>query len=57
MNYERMDSILKQLEDIKNCVNNAEDAYGEIVPQELWKQLFSKLIKEIEENAKQEGRL
>ncbi len=55
MNYGRMDSILKLIEDIKTCINNAEEAYGELVPGEIWKQLFDKLHKEIRENAIQEG--
>jgi len=45
INYQLMDEILKQLEDIKCQVNNAEDAYGGIVKDECWVQLFAKLQK------------
>jgi hypothetical protein len=45
IDYELMDEILKQLEDIKYQVDNAEDAYGQIVQPEKWGQLFGKLRK------------
>jgi hypothetical protein len=45
INYQLMDEILKQLEDIKVQVNNAEDAYGRIVKEECWEQLFVKIRK------------
>ena len=53
MNYELMDEILKQLEDVKSQVNNAEEAYGEIISEEIWKQVFAKLYKLIKLDSKQ----
>lgn len=48
MNYELMNEIVKQLEDIKFQVNDAEDALGGIVKPEYWEQIFAKIRKLIE---------
>lgn len=57
INYELLDEILKQIEDIKYQVNNSEDAYGQIIQPEKWTQLFHKLRKLIELDQKINQRL
>lgn len=50
INFQKMDSILKKLEDIKFQVKDAEDVYGKIVEPEHWNKLFFNLKEFVTEN-------